>query len=130
MNRNKATISSNDQILNAMRTVYQITKLLKMTREQYLDMVEVDVIRHINADLSTQDQMVLLSFARGVRDTYLTVILTEHCEFVYYSDGVKLSVKEVISQGPGVREGCICGHQWAGSEFNFTEFTSEADPWI
>lgn len=130
MNRNQSPISHNDQILNAMRTVYQITKLLKMTREQYLDMVEIDVIKRINADLSTQDQLVLLAFARGVRDTYLTVILTEHCEFVYYSDGVRLTVKEVIQQGPGVREGCICGHQWLGSEFNFTTFTKEADPWI
>ena len=52
MNRNQSPISHNDQILNAMRTVYQITKLLKMTREQYLDMVDVDVIKRINADLS------------------------------------------------------------------------------
>ena len=130
MNRNVSPISHTDQILNAMRTVYQITKLLKMTREQYLDMTEVDVISRINADLSTSDQLGLLAFARGVRDTYLTIILTEHCEFVYYDDGVRLTVKEVISRGPGVREGCICGHQWLDSEFNFTTFTKEADPWI
>lgn len=130
MNRNQAPISHNDQILNALRTVYQITKLLKMTRDQFLDMVEVDVTSRINADLPVEDKRALLAFARGARDVYLTIILTEHCEFVYYSEGVRLSVKEVISQGPGVREDCICGHQWLDSEFNFTPFTKEADPWI
>ena len=130
MNRNQSTISHNDQILNALRTVYQITKLLKMTRDQFMDMVEVDVISRINADLSSSDRLGLLAFARGARDTYLTIILTEHCEFVYYCDGVRLTVKEVISQGPGAREGCICGHQWLDSEFNFTTFTKESDPWI
>lgn len=130
MNRNTAYINHNDQILNALRTVYQITKLLKMTKDQFLDMCEVDVTSRINADLSTDDKRALLAFARGARDVYLTIILTEHGEFVYYNDGVRLTVKEVISQGPGVREESICGHQWLDSEFNFTTFTKEADPWI
>lgn len=130
MNRNIAAIHSRDQILNAARTVYQITKLLKMTRAQFVDMLDSDVFGKIDSTLAADEQRVLTAFAAGVRDVYLTIILTEHCEFVYYHDGLRLGVKELLSQGPGVREDCICGHQWLDSEFNFTEFTKEADPWL
>lgn len=128
MNRNKAAIYSTDQILTAARAVYVITKLLKMTRTQWDDMYHSDVVSKIARQDATVGE--LFAFANGVKDAYVTVILTEHCEFVYYHDGVKLSVKEVIQQGPGVREQCICGHQWLDSEFNFTTFVEEADPWI
>lgn len=130
MNRNKAAISTEDQILGAARTVYQIVKLLKLTRQQYLDMFEVDVISKIDPQLSNYTA-VLKAHARGVRDVYLTIILTEHCEFVYFNDGVRLTVKEAIQKGPDARVGAVCGHQWLGSEFDFTEFVAaEADPWI
>jgi len=129
VNRNKEPIRSEDQILLAARTVYQIVKLLKMTRSQFEDMYNHDVLSKIDYHGSL-DGAVLAAHARGVRDVYLTILITEHCEFVYYHDGARLTVKELMQQGPGVREDCICGHQWLDSEFNFTEFTKEADPWI
>ena len=118
------------QILGAARTVYQIVKLLKLTRQQYLDMFEVDVISKIDPQLSNYTA-VLKAHARGVRDVYLTIILTEHCEFVYFNDGVRLTVKEAIQKGPDARVGAVCGHQWLDSEFDFTEFVAaEVDLWI
>lgn len=129
MNRNKEPIRSEDQVLAAARTVYSIAKLLKLTKQQYLDMYELDVIQKIEY-LGTADGALIKAHARGVRDVYLTIILTEHCEFVYWIDGVRLTVKEAIQKGPGATGGAVCGHQWLDSEFNFTEFTSEPDPWI
>jgi hypothetical protein len=131
MNRNKAPIHSEDQVLAAARTVYQITKLLRLTKQQYLDMYDVDVFGQIHtSSLSDDDEAVLLAHARGVRDVYLTILITEHCEFVYWLDGERLTVKEAIQKGPGATGGAVCGHQWLDSEFNFTEFVSEPDPWI
>ncbi|QBJ04452.1 hypothetical protein HOV23_gp121 [Pseudomonas phage Lana] len=131
MNRNKAPIHTEDQILNAARTVYQIVKLLKLTRQQYLDMMGSDVFRKVDEDLSQDDFRLLQAFARGVQQTYLTILLTEHCEFVYFNEGVRLTVKEAIQKGPDARVGAVCGHQWLDSEFDFTEFVAtEPDPWI
>lgn len=128
MNRNKADILSTDQILTAARTVYLITKLLKLTRQQWEDMYSVDVLGKITQQDATRGE--LFAYANGVRETYTTILITEHCEFVYYADGVRLNVKEATQQGPGVLNGAVCGYQWLDSEFNFTEFQQSIDLWI
>lgn len=126
MNRNQSKIESEDQILNAARTVYQIVKLLKLTREDYLDMMQIDVLSKIG-----HGETLLNAFAYGVQQVYLTILLTEHCEFVYRSDdGMIWSVKEVLQRGPAVRSACVCGHRWLGSDFFFTEPAKEVDPWL
>jgi hypothetical protein len=131
MNRNKVAIHSRDQILNAARTVYQIVKLLKLTREDYLDMLDVDVFGKVDSSLPADDQRALTAFAAGVRDVYLTILLTEHCEFVYRSvDGVIWDVKEAIRQGAAERSQATCGHRWLDSDVDFTTFAKEVDPWI
>lgn len=130
MNRNKAPIRSEDQTLHAARTVYQITKLLQLSRQQYLDMFQVDVVSQIDAGGHAEDTTLLKAHARGVRDVYLTILLTEHCEFVYRSaDGVTWDVKEAIRQGAEARSQATCGHQWLGSDVAFTAFSKEVDPW-
>lgn len=131
MNRNKDPIQTMSQALLAARTVYQITKLLKLSQVKYLEMFDVDVAHMIqHANITLDDKAVLQAFARGVRDTYLTILMTEHCEFVYWIDGVKLSVKEAIQKGPDAISGAVCGHQWLDSDFNFSAFISEPDPWL
>lgn len=130
MNRNKEILRSDDQILHAARTVYQITKLLKLTQAQWTEMFTVDVFSKVEYP-HTQDGKVRLAYAQGVHDVYLTILLTEHCEFVYFNNGVRLTVKEAIQQGPDARAGAVCGRQWLDSEFNFTEFVAaEVDAWI
>lgn len=124
--RNKAPIRSEDQILNAARSVYQIACLLKLSRQEWRDMYHLDIFSKVTAPLAS-DEAILSAFARGVQQVYETNILLDHCEFVYFVDGVRMSVKEVISQGPDARLSAVCGHQWKDSEFNFTEFTKEAD---
>lgn len=132
MNRNKAVIRSNDQILTAARTVYLITKLLKLTRKDWEAMYDIDVFSKIEAsDIAAADKHLLKAFAFGVQETYVTILLTEHCEFTYcLASGEKVGVKEATRKGPDALVGSTCGHQWKDSEFEFTEFQSRVDLWI
>lgn len=130
MNRNRHPIRSTDQIINAMRTVDQITKALKMSKDDFDAMYLMDVVNQIDNDLSAEDKAYLASFADGMYQAYLTILLTEHCEFVYLIDGATRSVKDVIRLGAGAREGATCGHQWKDSEFSFTTFQKEIPSWI
>lgn len=130
MNRNRHPIRSTDQIINAMRSVDQITKALKLPKVNFDDMYVMDVVNQIDNDLSADDKAHLASFADGMYQAYLSILLTEHCEFVFLIDGVTLSVKEVARQGAGGREGNVCGFQWRDTADNFTEFQKEIPSWI
>lgn len=130
MNRNRHLIRSTDQAITAMRSVDQITKALKLPKANFDDMYVMDVVNRIDPDLSLADQASLASFTDGLYQAYLSILLTEHCEFVYLIDGVTLSVKEVARQGAGGREGAVCGFQWRDTADNFTEFQKEIPSWI
>lgn len=130
MNRNRHPIRQTDQIINAMRSVDQITKALKLPKAHFDDMYVMDVVNKIDRDLSADDQAHLASFADGMYQAYLSILLNEHCEFVFLIDGEFLSVKEVASKGAGGREGTTCGFQWLDTDDNFTEFQKEIPSWI
>lgn len=125
MDRNKSVLHSHDQILWAARSVYQIVKLLRLTRQQYLDMFEVDVLSQLDGNLAADERLMLLAFARGVRDTYLTVLLTEHCTFVWVlADGRELDCKGVVGIDPSSLAEATCGYSWTNSDFPFGEFSA------
>lgn len=130
MNRNHHLIRSTDQAVNAMRSVYQITKALKLPKANFDDMYVMDVVNKIDPDLSADDQTRLAGFTYGLYQAHLSILLNEHCEFVFLIDGVTLSVKEVARQGAGGSEGNVCGFQWRDTADNFTEFQKEIPSWI
>lgn len=130
MNRNRHLIRSTDQAVNAMRSVYQITKALKLPKANFDDMYVMDVVNKIDPDLSADDQTRLAGFTYGLYQAHLSILLNEHCEFVFLIDGEFLSVKEVASQGAGGKEGTTCGFQWLDTDDNFTEFQKEIPSWI
>lgn len=132
MNRNKSVIRSNDQVLQAARTLYLIVKVLKLNREQWDDMYTMDVFNKIEtSDIAAADKHLLKAFAYGVQQVYVTILITEHCEFVYQlANGEKVGVKEATRKGPAALEGATCCHQWKDSEFEFTSPQLSIDLWI
>lgn len=133
MNRNKAPIETNDQVLNGFRAVYLITKLLKLSQQHWFEMGNLDVFNKIEeGSLSAPEKRLLVAFASGVQQTYTTVLMTEHCEFVYLlTSGAKVGVGEATCKGPQALVGASCGYRWIDSEFDFTEFVAaEVDLWI
>lgn len=130
MNRNRHLIHSTDQIIAAMRNVDQITKTLKLPKYKFDDMYLIDVVHKIDKDLSLDDQANLATFADGMYQAYLSILLSEHCEFVFLVDGDYLTVKQVAQQGAGGKDGTLCGFRWKGTPDDFTEFQPEIPSWI
>lgn len=130
MNRNRHPIRETSQIITAMRKVDQITKALKLPKVKFDDMYLIDVVHKIDNDLSAEDKAYLASFADGQYQAYLSILLTEHCEFLFLVDGEYLTVKEVAQQGVGGKDGTLCGFCWKGVTDDFTEFNPEIPSWI
>lgn len=124
MERNKAPISSEAQVANAGRTVYQIVKLLRMQRVQFEEMFQQDVFdRIVQPDLAC-----LAAYARGLRDSYLTTILLEHCDFCYLlSDGSKVQLSQAREVDPVSLAEASCGYSWKDSDWAFGEFRPVLD---
>lgn len=125
MNRNKEAIRDRADIARAALVLVEITKLLRLSRADFERMFREDVTERINH----VSHPGFMPYAEGMRDAYVTAIIKDHCEFVYYADGVRLTIEERISQGGGQSDS-VSGYQWKGSEFNFTEFSAEVDLWI
>ena len=126
MNRNKVQIHSRTDIARAALVVVEIVKLLRLSRKDLERMFREDVIDHIRHG----DHPGFLPYAEGMRDAYITAIIKDHCEFVYFVGGERLTLDEVRQKGPGELAGSVCGYQWLGSECDFTEFHKEVDLWI
>lgn len=124
MNRNKEPLASRSQVAAAALTVYEITKLLRLSRAQFEAMYEQDVLNHI----SRFNNPHLPPYAEGVRDAYLTALVKDHCEFVYFIEGQRYTPAQVICKGGGDRG--VCGYQWKDSEVDFSTFGKEVDVWI
>lgn len=125
MNRNKGPLVDRAHIASAVLTLYEIVKLLRLDRKEFERMFSEDVTAHINS----QAHPGFVPYAEGLRDAYMTAIIKDHCEFVYYVDGVRLTIEERISQGGGQSDS-ISGYQWKGTEYNFSAFLKEVDVWI
>ena len=130
MNRNRHLLRYTDQVMAAMRSVDQITKALKLPKAHFDDMYTMDVVNKIDPDLSAEDKAHLANFADGMYQAYLSILLTEHCEFVFLVDGDYLTVKEAVQQGAGGKDGNICGFRWKGTTDDFTHFDPEIPSWI
>lgn len=126
MNRNKVQIHSRTDIARAALVVVEIVKLLRLSRKDLERMFREDVIDHIRH----ADHPGFLPYAEGMRDAYITAIIKDHCEFVYFVGGERLTLDEVRQKGPGELAGSVCGYQWLDSESDFTEFRKEVDLWI
>ena len=126
MNRNKVQIHSRTDIARAALVVVEIVKLLRLSRKDLERMFREDVIDHIRH----ADHPGFLPYAEGMRDAYITAIIKDHCEFVYFVGGERLTLDEVRQKGPGELAGSVCGYQWLDSESDFTEFCKEVDLWI
>lgn len=125
MNRNKVQIHSRTDIARAALVVVEIVKLLRLSRKDLERMFREDVIDHIRH----ADHPGFLPYAEGMRDAYITALIKDHCEFVYFVGGERLTLDEVRQKGGGQSDS-VSGYQWKGSEFNFTEFHKEVDLWI
>ena len=126
MNRNKTALTSRAHICSAVVTLFEITKLLRLHREKFEAMFAEDVAANIN---HTQ-YPGFLPYAEGLRDAYITAIIKDHCEFVYFDGGVRYSLDEARRKGPGELGSAVCGYQWLDSESDFTTFQKEIDLWI
>ena len=123
MQRNKDPIIDKSGVANAVRTVYQIVQCLKLSRSQFEDMVRIDVLNQIKAVRGAPNRM-LISYCQGLVGAYVTVILTEHCQFVYRDvEGTWYLTAEVINLGEDFnRSAATCCHAWNGNDFPFTEW--------
>lgn len=122
MNRNRTFINERSQAACAVLTLFEIVKLLRLDRDKFESMFREDVSNNITMS-SIQD------YADGLRDAYITAIIKDHCEFVYFIDGERLTVDERMQKGGGQID-AVCGYQWKDTEFNFTPFSKEVDLWI
>lgn len=126
MNRNKTEILNRAQVASATLVVVEIVKLLRLNRADFDRMFKEDVLDHIRHG----DYPGFMAYAEGLRDAYLTAIIKDHCEFVYFVNGERLTIDEARQKGPAEMTGGVCGYQWLGTEFDFTEFHKEIDLWI
>lgn len=126
MNRNKEQIHSRTDIARAALVVVEIVKLLRLNRKDLERMFREDVIDHIRHG----DHPGFLPYAEGMRDAYITAIIKDHCEFVYFVNGERLTLAEARRKGPGELGSAVCGYQWLDSESDFTTFQKEIDLWI
>lgn len=126
MNRNKVELVSRAQICSAVVTLFEITKLLRLHREKFEQMFNED----IKANIDHSAFPGFLPYAEGLRDAYITAIIKDHCEFVYFDGGVRYSLAEARRKGPGELGSAVCGYQWLDSESDFTTFQKEIDLWI
>lgn len=124
MNRNREALTSRGQVSAAALTVYEITKLLRLSRAEFEAMYTQDVLNHIHRFNNPH----LPVYAEGMRDAYITALLKDYCEFVYFIGGQRLTPAEVICKGGGERG--VCGYQWKGSDIDFTLFSKEVDVWV
>lgn len=126
MNRNKEEIRSRADVARAAMVVVEIAKLLRLSRSELERMYMEDVSDRINHG----DHPGLMPYADGMRDAYVTAIIKDHCEFVYFNGGERISLAEARRKGPGELGSAVCGYQWLDSESDFTTFQKEVDLWI
>lgn len=99
-------------VADKVRAAYQTVKTFSMSRQQFIDLVNIDVIAPIEAAPSPEAAKTKLAwYASGQLDAFIHVISTEHCEVVCKgADGA--IHKGANAAGTGLR--------WKGTDFLFT----------
>lgn len=99
-------------VATKVRAVYQTVCMFSMSRQQFIDLINLDVIRSIELAPSPETAKTKLCWhASGMLDAFVHVISTEHCEVVCKgADGA--IHKGANSAGTGLR--------WKGTDFLFT----------
>ena len=120
MQRNKDLIIDKAGAANAVRTVYTIAKALSLSRPEVDAMFELDVYTKVQNEV---DRPVLIAYSKGLADAYLTVMLTEHCEFMYRDEDGTLFSIERVKRNMLSRSAMTCAHVWKDSQIPFT-------PWV
>lgn len=99
-------------VADKVHAAYQTVKTFSMSRQQFIDLVNIDVLDLIErgmAGLATKSK--LAGYMSGQRDAFIHVISTEHCEVVCKgADGA--IHKGANAAGTGLR--------WKGTDFLFT----------
>lgn len=95
-----------------VRAAYQTVCTFSMSRQQFEDLVSVDVvIPIIRSPAGAVDTAALTNQAAGMLDAYIHVISTEHCEVV--CKGADGAIHQGANEaGSGLR--------WKGTDFLFT----------
>lgn len=99
-------------VTDKVRAAYQTVKTFSMSRQQFIDLVNIDIVALIERGHAPEYSKTKLNwFASGQLDAFIHVISTEHCEVVCKgADGA--IHKGANSAGTGLR--------WKGTDFLFT----------